>query len=130
MVAKTSLHCLNIYKMVINFIVSNNTGIHHKLGSKCCSRFFDIDNNLLSISLPEGIIKKKSFFGNKEIYTEDFKTKTARLQEMFMTSFCQKCCKDVINDLQKIALKEAVTLSENWFSKNRKIVLIRKYAKK
>jgi nitrogen regulatory protein PII len=99
---------------------------YHKWGKRCVGRFFTTTNDMIAISVDTLEIHKVSNFGNQEEYVESFKTKHFREQEMIITSFCKKCCKDIIDTLLKNAKQEAVDSSLKWFASQRKITLIRK----
>jgi hypothetical protein len=99
---------------------------YHKWGKKCVSRFFTTDNNLLAIDDESLELHKKSNFGNQEDYIERFESKHFREQEMIITSFCQKCCKDIIDVLLDKAKPEASKSAIKWFDSQRKITLFRR----
>ena len=109
--------------MIIDLVVSSseNGFKYHKFGKKCVGRFFNIDTNLMAVDLKTLSFKKQSSFGNQEIYLENFKIKHFRQQDILITSFCQKCCKDIVNVLLKNAKPEAVTLAKEYF-KNQKTI--------
>jgi len=95
--------------MKIDLVITDPVGKWlklHKYGKKCVGRFFTLHPDIESIDMGS---------------LTDFDNRNYLGQEMFITSFCQKCCNDIIQKLLDRAKPEAKQNAVQWFKSQRKI---------